>query len=59
MHNVYFTELYCYDTSKQHSKTFKNLGLNVEKYKYKIMQTNEVLYKNIMRFTKIKLTQGL
>ena len=50
-------------THREHCKTFKNLGLkylnlNVEKYKYKTMQTNEAQYTNIMRFTKIKSTQG-
>ena len=46
-------------THREHCKTFKNLGLKyVEKYKYKTMQTNEAQYTNIMRFTKIKSTQG-
>ena len=56
---LYILQRYIVMTHREHCKTFKNLGLKyVEKYKYKTMQTNEAQYTNIMRFTKIKSTQG-
>jgi hypothetical protein len=57
MHNVYFTEIYCSNTSRALQLRFLKMLKNINTM-YKTIQTNEVPYKNIKRFTNIKPTQG-